>query len=595
MEEKIKALKEKLEKFDTLDILGMIRNRFLVFGQNGADIARQSDVFAKTELMSPQRQLIYLAGLLVSTEYKSNGNKPAKGKKWFEKIESDVQNITFDYMKNFFEAAMGTEEKTVHQSMVSMEDFASYFDMGILRYPEQTIELMRKLYSDFDSELLQLTGLKLEEYISFYQLVYDEANKSINATAKVYEEIETFLQSLDPNSPNIEAEYAKMLEFGQGEAREKLRNATENINIITYVRIAEVFGEAKAKLLLDRFSLQREKRIFLFYNGDNPFEEKPLCKIEDGAKLFIVHPNFVLNAIYANITEVLEKNTNTFSDRYRKKKAEVVEELFCYLLKKIMGSKAKIHRSVCEERGTKEHDILVEFGDYILIAEAKASKVREPFFNPEKSFRRIKNHFDSDAGIGGAYEQAILLKKFIEPNDEIELFENKIKKFKIADVNNKKILPLVLTLNQFGYIAVNTTKLLNKEDGQPYPWVCNWHDLDNINEVLSYLNKEPKDFIEYLTWRIENHEKVMASDELDVFEAFMMHKIPVAKNTKLFFAPDGPSLVDKVYFEKHGIPYDFPIKVESIHRKQKIGRNEPCPCGSGYKFKKCCLRKGIYD
>ncbi|MBF0383805.1 MAG: SEC-C domain-containing protein, partial [Magnetococcales bacterium] len=24
-------------------------------------------------------------------------------------------------------------------------------------------------------------------------------------------------------------------------------------------------------------------------------------------------------------------------------------------------------------------------------------------------------------------------------------------------------------------------------------------------------------------------------------------------------------------------------------RSQKIGRNAPCPCGSGKKFKKCCL------
>ncbi|MBT8004846.1 MAG: hypothetical protein HN578_18205, partial [Rhodospirillales bacterium] len=23
-------------------------------------------------------------------------------------------------------------------------------------------------------------------------------------------------------------------------------------------------------------------------------------------------------------------------------------------------------------------------------------------------------------------------------------------------------------------------------------------------------------------------------------------------------------------------------------RVQKVGRNEPCPCGSGKKFKKCC-------
>ncbi|MFB6351310.1 MAG: SEC-C metal-binding domain-containing protein, partial [Bradymonadaceae bacterium] len=23
----------------------------------------------------------------------------------------------------------------------------------------------------------------------------------------------------------------------------------------------------------------------------------------------------------------------------------------------------------------------------------------------------------------------------------------------------------------------------------------------------------------------------------------------------------------------------------------KVGRNDPCPCGSGRKYKKCCLRK----
>jgi len=26
---------------------------------------------------------------------------------------------------------------------------------------------------------------------------------------------------------------------------------------------------------------------------------------------------------------------------------------------------------------------------------------------------------------------------------------------------------------------------------------------------------------------------------------------------------------------------------------RKVGRNDPCPCGSGKKFKACCMRKGI--
>ena len=91
---------------------------------------------------------------------------------------------------------------------------------------------------------------------------------------------------------------------------------------------------------------------------------------------------------------------------------------------------SRIELSVCEERGTKEHDILIEFNDYILIVEAKASKVREPFFNPEKGYKRIRDHFHLDSGIGGAYEQAIILKKFIEDKDDAILYENKNKKFR---------------------------------------------------------------------------------------------------------------------------------------------------------------------
>jgi preprotein translocase subunit SecA len=28
--------------------------------------------------------------------------------------------------------------------------------------------------------------------------------------------------------------------------------------------------------------------------------------------------------------------------------------------------------------------------------------------------------------------------------------------------------------------------------------------------------------------------------------------------------------------------------VQTVKRSRKVGRNEPCPCGSGKKFKKCC-------
>jgi uncharacterized protein YecA (UPF0149 family) len=34
-------------------------------------------------------------------------------------------------------------------------------------------------------------------------------------------------------------------------------------------------------------------------------------------------------------------------------------------------------------------------------------------------------------------------------------------------------------------------------------------------------------------------------------------------------------------------------KVKTIKKNKKVGLNDPCPCGSGKKYKKCCAPK--YD
>ena len=37
------------------------------------------------------------------------------------------------------------------------------------------------------------------------------------------------------------------------------------------------------------------------------------------------------------------------------------------------------------------------------------------------------------------------------------------------------------------------------------------------------------------------------------------------------------------------VPKPLPVQPGQPYRNKKIGRNEPCPCGSGKKYKKCCL------
>lgn len=598
MEEKIKALKDKLENIGTRDLLGMIGIHFITFANGAEDFAEQSDIFNKTELISPQKQYTYLAGLLMSTDDKSNGHIMQDGESGiYNELENDVQEITLEYTKTFLDIDRTSDPNDIKRNLVSMEAFISYFDTGILRYAEQTVNLIRILYNPFDSELEKLTGLRVEDYITFYQLICDEFQDAMDSSIYAIKNLKDFLNSLNPYAVDVEKEFERLMTFAQGPASNNLQNAMDGLNSIKASKIQEKFGKEKGEKLLSIFGLYRKARDFLYYNGKNPFAEHPLCWIDEGETLFIVHPQFLLNAIYNYITEVLENPKNIFADKYKKVKAEIVENQFLDYFKRVFGDQAIYHTNVCEERGTKEHDLLIEFHDYILIAEVKASKVREPFFNPQKAYKRITDHFHSDSGIGGAYTQAIILKKFIERQNNVVLYENKNNKFQIQNISQKTILPLVLTLNQFGGLAVNTSLILEKDVYEPYPWVCNWHDFENIIEILQYLHKGAQDFIDYLVWRIENHANVLSSDELDVIEGYFLDSQLKAhiKDSAAFFPPNGPSLIDKIYFEKHGIPYEYPGIKSTNMKKKKVGRNDPCPCGSGKKFKKCCLGKGIYD
>ena len=37
------------------------------------------------------------------------------------------------------------------------------------------------------------------------------------------------------------------------------------------------------------------------------------------------------------------------------------------------------------------------------------------------------------------------------------------------------------------------------------------------------------------------------------------------------------------------------MRPKTLKHEHKIGRNDPCPCGSGRKYKNCCLESGKYE
>ncbi|MFO7637670.1 MAG: SEC-C metal-binding domain-containing protein [Clostridia bacterium] len=64
----------------------------------------------------------------------------------------------------------------------------------------------------------------------------------------------------------------------------------------------------------------------------------------------------------------------------------------------------------------------------------------------------------------------------------------------------------------------------------------------------------------------------------------LYHNMLKAKADWLFTLPEWDNVLDR---EKRTAIRKV-YNTENIARSEKIGRNEPCPCGSGKKYKKCC-------
>jgi hypothetical protein len=128
----------------------------------------------------------------------------------------------------------------------------------------------------------------------------------------------------------------------------------------------------------------------------------------------------------------------------------------------------------------------------------------------------------------------------------------------------------------------------------------------------AHLKLSVQDFLEFLVDRVKLHGRVWCGDELEMVGAYIQHgpfRLGETKNTKRFLAPDYSSVFDDIFrAEQRGetIRVTRSPRIESDAREElrrssgtmrtvaarrrgkKVGRNDPCPCRSGAKFKKCC-------
>jgi hypothetical protein len=193
---------------------------------------------------------------------------------------------------------------------------------------------------------------------------------------------------------------------------------------------------------------------------------------------------------------------------------------------------------------------------------------------------------------------------------------------------------ICITLDDFGSLATDLSLLLKIQPNEKYPFVTNLYDFETLLWGFGKEKKNEIDFLKYLDKRERLHGRVYTFDELEIADHFLKYGsfCKFDEADRISFDITNALIFDKHYFAEHGVKYPienndkngpyyieikrqgnkivtgikgFPDTYEEINLANnsnktnniiekdnkdsgKIGRNDPCPCGSGKKYKKCC-------
>lgn len=553
LEERISSLKELLSEVNTENLIGLVATEF------GITVDTSENIFKKTQLNSPFKQYLYLIGLLLSTQDKS---KSPKKEPPMEKIKTILNEITGSYAELFLPSeGQEIDERWVEARKISMPVFLNYFNTNSLTYEEQVIERVREWFTPFDKYIQEKSGVSVDELLRIFIFIRDNLQNRFDNISilrgKMDEEREQFFNYMKKKKVSFEQAKKEMvlpntIKFG------------EELQLVHHIKIEELkdeFGAEVTKSFINLFSMVRQERNFFYYTESNPFEKSPIWKKSDEL-LFVPMYKQIIHAIQIQLTSLLEDSEH--KAKFYKNRDNKSEDRTLEIFKNLFKDSAAYYTSVFEnDKSQNEHDLLVQYGETLFIVEVKASKVKEPFRDPDKAYNRIKRDFKSDGGIQKGYDQGLNLKSLILEKEETVLYDSKGNELvKLEKEKIKQIFIIVVTAENMGVLATNLSYLLEKPEAEPYAWACNLYDLETALNGIIYKQGTINTFIQYLQEREEFHEYLVASDELEILGCFLenggLQSLNASKDNIVGFDPDFSTVFDEIYFEKRGIISKYP-------------------------------------
>lgn len=544
--------------------------------------------FPQPDLSSPAKQLRFLLGVMLQTREPDDPSE-FSDQEW-ERIVEPIQKLSDAYMTLYLPNSETIPRRSPERDrieQVAMTAFLDYHQKGLLASAEQIEDRIRSYLAPFDELLSSTIGFSASDALDIALGIGDTLQDQMDRVS----------QYASGSSDSAD------LSFESATAIDRLGKTRRDDLIQRWGSTGERFW--------DFFTVRRGEGPIVNYPTESSIVEKrPLvCLSDDEAMLFDF--NILLSAILSTVEEILANGPAR--EQYFRKRDKTLEDHSSAVLRRILGREAREYRNVFETPGSQyEHDLVILTRDICLFVEAKASPMDEPFRDPEKAFVRIQRSFRSESGIQRAYDQTLRLYRKLQ-NEELVLFDEKgAEALRLPSSVADNAFCVCVTRDSFGPIATFLSPLLSKGMDDPYPWVVNIFDLEQIAEAWEYFGWDGRQLKSLLSQRIRLHENVVSDDELDYVGAYIRHcgLQHFARNDYdlMQLNPTYALVFDDIYFHvRHGQArvvinpsYPFtadlqesmrvgnPVPAEGSRQGPiQVGRNEPCPCGSTVKFKRC--------
>ncbi|MCU7247432.1 NERD domain-containing protein [Pseudomonas koreensis] len=480
-------------------------------------------------LGSPLKQGMYLLAL-ASSQPEPIAPKPldeGRHVQLIRRLESIFQNYGLAYFPTEQEYAVGLGAEWHRQREIAMPAFMHYFMAGFKASSEQIKEWINTCFTGFEKEAVEAFGMShidLLRVASFIESVIEaNANPVVDAVQAIEALRQQFLREISEGA-NLQEVVARVR--NQPELRAYIEVFERGSTMLFEVKrqqLLDEFGVETTNCLMQHFVTVRGAAAAITYiTESNPIIDRPLLTA-DGERIFYL----VNNAFYQAIIEKLESHLTQgpSAARYFKERDRRLEQMARKHLQKIFPDTAKFYESAFDRPDSHgEHDLVIVHGANVYIVEAKASPPKEPLRDPSKAALRIRDHFRGRNGIQKAYDQANALRARLLNSASSPLYDKKgnlLTELHRDQIEN--IYCICVTRDDFGPVATNLALMLEKDPDAPYPWVVCVTDLEYLVDAIVHLEQSVEMLDTYLAQRPLLHGKVMGTDELEYFGAFLRH------------------------------------------------------------------------